>query len=161
MFYFCCFGICALHGHPVLTPPTGMLCVCVQPYRHACISTYVSLCMLVCVCVCVCRGESLCVRKSSSKFMCISLMHMTTPPKCGKKQTAIKKKQVTIQLQWDSWMVPCLKWTTEPFHGTQRHLVTFTVWWFTLKSLPWVCSVKVVFPLQLVIVGLLYSWVQM
>lgn len=127
------------------TPNWNAVCVCwrgcVCACRLACVSPYVSMYMLVCV---ICgSGAHLyvyeCQKKLQKIHMCLINARDNTP-KGWKKQTAIKK-QVTIQLQCDSWMVPYLKWTTEAIHGTRRHLVTFTVWWFTLnaclKFVPW------------------------
>lgn len=79
----------------VLTPPTGMLCVyvcvgvdvCVQ---HADTHVYPLMFLRACTCVHFCAVGCIliciCVRISSSKFICISLMRMTTPPKHGKNK---------------------------------------------------------------------------
>lgn len=151
MFYFAVLEFAHFTIYEVSSAhtPNWNACVCVgvdvcvhadwlvYPHMFLCTCSFVSL--VVVGRIFMCKS----VRKISRKFICVWLMHMTTPPKGGKKQTAIKKKkkQVTIQLQCDSWMVPYLKWTTEAVHGTRRHLVTFTVWWFTLNAclefVPW------------------------
>lgn len=59
---------------PVLTPPLGMLCVSIL--------AYISMCSYV---VGLHFYAYMCQKKSSSKFICISLMQMTAPPKHGKK----------------------------------------------------------------------------
>lgn len=133
MFYFAVWEVVyADMKSPVNTPPAGMLCLCV-PHTDMLLFPPV----FWSVCTSLQFGASpvcISVRKSIQENHVYPINADDNTPKPWKEiNSNKKKKQVTIQLQWDFWMEPCLKWTTEPFHGAPRHLVTFTVWWFMLK----------------------------